>query len=233
MNIYKIEQYQDVGFGESIFIVGNGSSVISADLVKLPPDKTMTVNRAWKLIDAKFHAIIMHSGYIRDIAMMEKQPEALFIAGSSSEVESKYRKMLQNEVCFVPRRSPEWRKEVTPADFLDLSKGWYPTHTGLFAIQVAYFMGYKNIFLIGFDGYGCHFEHTAANPLDDHERHTRELAFLDEAIQKQNTDNVECQDQCEMLFHGPSIYNLNPSNSYNVFPKISLVDAVDMAKEDM
>jgi hypothetical protein len=230
VKIYGIQNYKDVGWGESLFIIGNGSSIRKSDLKKLRPEKTMTVNRSWKLVPSEYHAMIMHSGYIKDIANMDIQPQCLFVAGAPAEVEAKYRKMLQNEVCFVPRRTPNWRG-VTPYEYLNLDSGWYPTHTGLFAIQVAYYMNFKHVFLLGFDGYGCHFEADEINPLDDHERHTKELEFLKDAMDKLTRDKEVSAGEIEAS--ETVVYNCNPANAYNVFTKISLDDALDLSNGDI
>ena len=124
--------------------------------------------------------------------------------------------LVQTKIAGVKIPKP---KEVLPvAAQFDLRLGWPPTHVGLFAVYFAYWLGFREIYLLGYDGYGKHFikagdeTHTEKNFED---KHRIMVPQFRKYVQHLLEDVPEIE-----------IYNCNPENEYKNLPIANLQEVV-------
>jgi hypothetical protein len=196
MNVVPVGKLKNTQTGP-IFLIGNGESVAEYALERIPYVRRMGINRAWKLVDCKYHVLMYDTAFLQDATLY--QPEWIFCPCDAAEIPGDTRAALKNNVVCIERKFG--------LESLDLVKGWKPSHAGLLAIQVAWYMGFNPINLIGFDGYGKHFEDYYINPLADHERHKKELQEFKVKLEKEDPNVV--------------VVNTNKHNHYEVFNYMS------------
>ena len=197
----RIEDYFKLHSGR-IFILGNGQSLIEHDLSRLDPIETITINRAWKMKPgALYHCC---SGDLRGI---REEPQNIFFLGQ----ESQYPQvpvscpvvLVQTRILGAKFHPPTKKLDVPPA--LDLRLGWPPTHCGLFAIFGAWWLGFEEIYLLGYDGYGGHYTKKDWDLIIPEEKVKEEFRSYIRLFQEETNYKVE-------------IYNCNLNNAYKNLP---------------
>ena len=148
-NLDKIKKLKDIHKGKRCFIIGGAPSLKLLDLSKLNDEMTFTVNRGYKLKErglknSKYH-IIVDRLLPEDAGIMEEIPidfsKSFFI---NSEIDFKKNGC---DCTFV---------EILNSNMLyfqeDLTKPLMTIGTVISqAIQIAYYMGFNEIYLIGVD----------------------------------------------------------------------------------
>lgn len=199
-----IENYHNIRQGESIFLLGNGPSLNQYPIADLDPSKCFTMNRSWKAIPgASWH---LCAG---DLTGVRKEPETIFFVGGHAQsvgpdVLARYNcpvVLVQTKVGGNKFRACKSQFEAPPS--LDLRLGWEISHAGLAAMQIAWWMGYKRLFLLGFDGEGGHYTKMDKNLIPDHKKHKAEMFDFMVELRRHSVTEV---------------YNLNPENCYKHTP---------------
>lgn len=138
-----ILKWRGIHTGEQCAIIANGPSVRGLDLSAIECT-TIGVNRAWMLRDWDYYAM----GDLRQFEDYEKargpitELEPLF----TLETGPRHATRLLN----LPSKSRQFS--------FDLVSGVYPNNTiTATAIQLAVWMGFKDIYLVGVDANGAHF----------------------------------------------------------------------------
>ena len=198
-----IAEYRNTNTGR-LFILGNGPSLLDYDLSLLKVDQTMTMNRTWRAIPgAMYHCC---SG---DLTGIRQLPQHVLFLGQPEQY-PRVPKSLQCPVILVQTRImgvriPKVKPITGIAPELDLRRGWPPTHCGLFAVFAAHWLGFKEVFLLGYDGYGGHCTAKDADHIPDHakvvpefKKHVSTLLALADPVFK--------------------VYNCNPNNAYGNLP---------------
>lgn len=139
-----------------VFLLGNGPSLNDYDLSKLNPNEVISMNRSWRSV----HNCLYHctSGDLR--VNFNPYPQNLVFLGQPEQYGWNYKKkcpiiLVQTKIAGVKIPKPKAALPIQ-AQF-DLRLGWPPTHVGLFAVYFAYWLGFREIYLLGYDGYGKHF----------------------------------------------------------------------------
>lgn len=183
--------YKNSHCGESVCLIANGPSAKKADLTRITC-KTIGLNRAWLLRDCDYYCM-GDQGQYREY---EKE------RGDVSELAP----------LFGIPNSPEHavrlhclHDNVKRFSF-DLTDGIYLNNTiTAYGLQLAYWMGFATIYLIGVDCFGKHF--WGGNAIDE----------------KKFSNQRETFGYISGLLHGmddpTKIINLNPDSWCWVFPK--------------
>lgn len=151
-NEKNILKYKNRFVGERCFIVGGSPSLSLLDLTKLKNEFTFTVNRGYMLQEKGLEHSAFH--IISDVNTFND-------VGSKSELLDKY---TENLFCYAGMHSPKVKCSIYYFDYIryqlandvcfqsDLLKPLIAYESVVhYAIQIAYYMGFKNIYLLGVD----------------------------------------------------------------------------------
>lgn len=196
-----IESYFNKHSGR-LFILGNGPSLSSHNLSKIIPNECITMNRSWDLVPRSLYHCL--AGDLR--IKMNPLPQHVLFLGQPSQYSSSFKMgcpviLIQTQI--LGAQIPKPKKDLgIPAEF-DLRYGWPVTHCGLFAVYAAWFLGFREIYLLGFDASGYHYTDTIP-PLPDHARLIKDFVKYTKRL----------------LAYDPSLklYNCNPENKYKNLP---------------
>jgi hypothetical protein len=238
----NIRKYKDIHKGESCFIIGNGPSLRGEDLNKIKDQVSFSSNRInlfldetkWRpyyytFIDAK-----IADNFFNEVYKMKKQK--MFVVVTDAGFNS-LRKQFRND-CVYLRAYHEHGKNGLPKFSEDLSKKMNTHGTVTYAnIQLAVYMGFKSIYLIGVDN-----NYAINKQLDGSIQINKELIGKDHfndnyynSIEnvKQLPNNVYAMTQayisakqhCDQK--GVKIYNATRGGKLEVFPRVSFDDLFD------
>ncbi len=151
----ELSAFRDTCSGP-VCILGNGPSLDTVDIAKLACP-TIGVNRSWRKVVSHWHCCSASDVYFRDIATQRWQPHYVFTLGTLESVKRKIDEYTPVGVepinidsfvvtpnAFEKPNMLDWPgREVPPLCF---------TLTGIFAIWLGAYMGFKPIYLLGYDG---------------------------------------------------------------------------------
>ena len=224
----KLQKFRNVHKGEGCFIIGNGPSINQMDLSLLRNCHTFGLNKIFLLFDRidlnlRYHVAV--NPYV--IRQSAQQIEALSCPSFLS-----YR-MARKEV----RPSKHIYYLMTTGEFAfneDLEKIIHEGCTVTYvAMQIAYYMGFSNIFLIGVD----HNFRYSGQPNEKQVMQGKDLNHFDsryfQSCEWQLPD-LEASELAYQTAHfyfkrnGRHIYDATVNGKLNVFPKISFEQALSM-----
>ena len=158
------DQFENKHYGERCFILGNGPSLLNENLSLLKNEKIFICNKGYKALDI---GLISHYDYfvLTDVRVYKQDYEEIQTKVSSPRF---YSSLIseQNEYVNGPKedyvsilrfdkkdkrdkRKMGIIRNIMPTKFSD---GWGKTRTVVFdAALVAFFMGFKEIYLLGTD----------------------------------------------------------------------------------
>ncbi|WP_442594291.1 6-hydroxymethylpterin diphosphokinase MptE-like protein [Neobacillus sp. D3-1R] len=152
----KVKKLKGSHQGESCFIIGNGPSLTVEDLNMLKNQANFSCNRINLLLDKTdwmpyyytFTDSLMASTFFDEVYKMEKKK--MFVVVSNTSYNS-LKKQLGKDCIFL-RSYYEVENNGLPKFSDDVSKKIFQHGTVTFAnIQLAAYMGFKNIYLLGVD----------------------------------------------------------------------------------
>lgn len=191
-------------FSGRIFLLGNGPSLLENDLSNLEKGEVMTMNRSGKDVkNTKFH---LASG---DLTQLGTKPEYVVFYGQESMYPAPRLANIASQVILVRGRGPGQLFDKQPLIDVprrfDLRYGWPVTAGGLLAVYCAWWMGYREIYLLGYDGYGTHYT----------DRHGGQFRPSHEKLVPEFIEGISA-----LLDHDPGlkVVNLNPENKYGNLP---------------
>ncbi|MDR6121909.1 hypothetical protein QFZ87_001506 [Bacillus sp. SLBN-46] len=142
--------------GESCFIIGNGPSLTVQDLNRIKNQVSFSSNRInllinqtdWKPYYYTFTDSLIASKFFDEVYNMPKK--RMFVVVSNTSYTSLKKQF--NKDCIFLRSYYEHRNDGLPKFSDDVSKKLFQHGTVTFAnIQLAVYMGFKNIYLLGVD----------------------------------------------------------------------------------
>lgn len=201
------------------FLLGNGRSL--ADHLDAPfnPEETITMNRSWIVVpNALYHCM---NG---DMRTRIGHPKHIIFLGHKEQYGDEF--SLGCPIIHVTAYSTEAARKIKqlkdlgiPAEF-DLRQIW-PTAgisekkatAGLLAVYAAWFLGFREVYLIGYDGYGGHFTKADWNLTPSH------AWIVPQFVHHTN----------KLLEYDPDfrLYNCNPDNAYGNLPYKSVEAAIN------
>ena len=196
----QISDYKNLHEGKNIFILASGPSLADLDLSSLKNKIVMGLNRSFLVYPMSYYQCVF------DHRLFDLYPDAF------KSVRQLF--TLEDRPWGLPLRL------LGGEGFsFDLEKGIYSGYTiSYFALQVAMYMGFKNIFFLGLDlkhnGFNTHFFGQDPKTVD-HEQ-------------------TEFPRMAKMLNHGAKVltstdvkvYNCSPVSTLECFPKISYEEAL-------
>ncbi len=149
-NKNKILSLKNKYKGERCFIVGTSPSINSLDLTKLSNEHTFTVNRGYLLkeqglIHSDFHILVDKRAFL-DTA---SNPHLLEGFSSMFFCYCANKSDINIDTCYIDLLNPKLSSKFFEEDML---KPLIDPYSVIFsAIQIAYYLGFKDIYLIGVD----------------------------------------------------------------------------------
>ena len=182
--------------GERLFIAASGPSLSAVDPRRLKQETTLAVNDALLRFPGSRYAAIMDSRKLHELHWELRAVDAVFtLEGNSFGVELKYL--------------------GTEGFNVDVERGIYSGYTTTyFALQIAVFMGFRRIYLLGLDlAATADRSHFFGNrPLQDRDR--------PEVYEKMQRSFEQAAPELERL--GVEVYNCSPVSRLKRFPFRSL-----------
>lgn len=198
----KIEEFKNLHEGKRLFILASGPSLGNLNLAPLNKRITMGLNRSSKIFpDTHYHCAM-------DLRLFDICPDLLNT--------SRYFFTLEDRPWGIPL------KLIGAEGFSwDLTKGIYSGYTvSYFALQVAVYMGFEEIFFLGLD-----LKHEGA-----------QTHFFGYDFHSHTHEETEFPRMKKMLCHAAEvlantnvkIYNCSEKSSLECFPKVSYEYAISL-----
>lgn len=164
LNEENIIKLKDIHKGERCFIIGNGPSLNNCDLTKLKNEITFGFNAIYlNYENMKFHPTyycLVDSLVAKDRAdeiKKYKGPKIKFFKSTLAETlgDVKDSIWLKPDYSYYQNKLNNDPKTITPPEFsFDLTNDVKVSGTvTYFALQLAYYMGFSEIYMIGYDHY--------------------------------------------------------------------------------
>ncbi|MBT2736730.1 6-hydroxymethylpterin diphosphokinase MptE-like protein [Bacillus sp. ISL-7] len=238
----KVKKLKDSHIGESCFIIGNGPSLTVEDLNMIKNQVSFSSNRInlliektdWKPYYYTFTDSLMASKFFDEVYNMQKKE--MFVVVSNTSYKSLRKKLGKN--CHFLRSYYELENSGLPKFSYDISKKLIQHGTVTYAnIQLATYMGFKNIYLIGVDhNFGIskqkdgsinfnkdligkdHFDENYYNSVEHKKEVPVNVYEMTEAYLSANRNCVE---------RGVNIINATRGGKLEVFPRVNFDDLFD------
>ena len=226
---YRLREFKHLHGGEDCYIVGTGPSLTLDDVNLLRGKKSIGVNTLYRIYDktdwrADYYCIIDPTTYEGIGKNVKKyHTDTLFIAGNRIKENEDNINRFSLE-CSSFYRIPYIKYFDSPCKFgVDLSREIYDGASVVYAaLQIAVYMGFKTIYLLGVD---CNYDKNIKLHSDFLEyskdykynwtRQTGLTMIEGFKVAKKYADE-----------HGINIYNATRGGMLEVFPRVNLEDVV-------
>lgn len=228
-----LSKYADIHEGERCFIVATGPSLTFDDLDLIKDETSFSMNSIIKILDKtkwrpKYYGIQDPFVYekLKDLILKEKRIPNMFIADSiAKKFDVPPRCELMPMHYLKQRYVYEGQKYITKFSS-DASLCVYSGYTITYSmIQLAVYMGFKEIYLLGCDSNYCK---------DPKKQHFVESGFVDPnfstAAYKMMFAYVEAKKYADA--HNVKIYNATRGGMLEVFPRVKLEDVIMTGREN-
>ena len=162
-----VKKYKNIHVGERCFILGNGPSINKTNLDLVKDEIVIGVNSAHNIIDLpiKYYCIVDNTSLLNEYKAISNIDTILFLSGNASLHYLLKQKMYNGYFSKSPiltRYLGQIPTSKSYDHFGDIAVGVYGGCTVIgFAIQLAYYMGFNKIYLLGCDcdfSKGHHFD---------------------------------------------------------------------------
>ncbi|WP_246943865.1 6-hydroxymethylpterin diphosphokinase MptE-like protein [Bacillus pinisoli] len=232
----RIRELKNIHKGESCFVIGNGPSLTVSDLNMIKSKISFSSNRISLLLDKTewrpfyytFADSIIASKLFNEVYKMEKEKMFVVIKNKSYKLLKKH----FNKECNFLRACYDYDKNGLPKFSKDLSKKIIHHGTVTYSnIQLAVYMGFKEIYLIGVDhNYGVI---KTKNGSIEYNEMLIGKDYFDEKYYKSIEENKEipvnlyemteaylsAKKHCDDI--GVKIYNATRGGKLDVFPRVN------------
>lgn len=226
-----ITKYKNIHKGEDCFILGNGPSLNKTDLNQLGSYYTFGLNKIHLIFDKvdfrpSYHVAVNPLVVEQSIKDFEALPCQSFLAHKSSRKITKNKAHINFILCGGPL---SFRKSL----LYPISDGCTVTYV---AMQIAYYMGFENVFLIGVD----HNFKTKGSPNEkqflkgDDVNHFDPNYFGNNEWQLPDLEGSEVSYRLAKHFYERNdrcIYDATVDGKLQVFPKLTFEEALLTCKK--
>ncbi|MEZ5021720.1 MAG: 6-hydroxymethylpterin diphosphokinase MptE-like protein [Chitinophagales bacterium] len=232
INAQRISAFKDIHKGEDCFIIGNGPSLNKIDLEKLNDYHTFGMNKIFLIFDR----VPLDLSYFVSV-------NKLVVEQSTKEIEN------FTIPCFISKwaaqKSLKKKDNIFPIETCAVSKTFETDLTQsvpegctvtFFALQIAYYMGFERVFLVGVDH---NFVQSGApgekqKHIEDDINHFDPRYFKGNNWQLADLEGSELFYRCADFFYkrnGRKIIDATHEGKLQIFPKIDYIEALRLAKK--
>ena len=229
----SLNRFKNIHPGESCFIIGNGPSLNKMDLSLLEGCFTFGLNKIYLLFDKIDFRVSYHVAVNRLVIDQSLEQFKLMDCPSFLSYRA-VRPLLdgtETNFYYLATGGPfTFRKDITAP----LHEGYTVTFV---ALQIAYYMGFQNVFLIGVDhNYAAKGQANEEQFMaDDDPNHFDPGYFKNKSWQLPDLEGSELSYHMARFFYhkaGRQIYDATIGGRLEIFPKISFEEALDRAKNN-
>lgn len=217
-NLVKIRSYKDIHRGERCFIIGGSPSLDLLDLTKLNNEYTFTVNRGYKLQEKGLKHSTYHlfadKNLVEQDKVMNDFPQDFckkFFVNANLEFPDE--KFDTTYFTISLMKAKKFTSDLTQ----DLTEGYTVVHH---AIQIAYYMGFDKIYLIGIDIDFSNVQGHAYEEFDSEKERQISLSIKEENVMLKYigyaADFLQSNNR--------KIYNASPMGAVNCMPRVKYED---------
>lgn len=222
-----VKKYKNIHKGKRCFILGNGPSINETNLDSIKDEITIGVNSIYNIGDfpIKYYCIVDKTALFRAHKAISNMDTILFLSGNAS-LQYLLKQKMYDKYFSNPPILTRYLGQIPTSksyDHLgDLHIGVYGGCTVIgFAIQLAYYMGFNEIYLLGCDcdfSKGHHFDKsnvkTFFGEYGDEVAGWKDIFFSYNVVKKLAEDN------------GCKIYNATVGGKLEIFERKKLEEAV-------
>jgi hypothetical protein len=238
----SVKKFKDIHKGESCFIIGNGPSLTGEDLNKIKNQVSFASNRINLLLDETnwvpyYYSFIdarIADNFFEEVYKMEKKQ--MFVVVTDDGYTSLKKHFKKN--CHYLRSFHEHLKNGLPKFSEDLSKKIHTHGTVTYVnIQLAIYMGFENIYLIGVDNNYAINQFQGGRVEINKEMigkdYFKDSYYNSIEYAKQVPNNVFAMTQAYLsakhhcVQKGVKIYNASRGGKLEVFPRVDLDQLFD------
>jgi len=227
----SLNRFKNIHSGQSCFIIGNGPSLNQMDLSRLKGCYTFGLNKIYLIFDRADLKLSYHVAVNR--LVIEQSLEQFKLMDCPSFLSYRAARPLlegsEPNFYFLATGGPfTFRKDITTP----LHEGFTVTFV---AMQIAYYMGFQNVFLIGVDhNYAARGRANEEQFMEhDDPNHFDPGYFKNSSWQLPDLQASELSYHMARFFYnqeGRQIYDATVGGKLNIFPKISFEEALEKAK---
>lgn len=213
-NTSNLKKLYNIHKGERCFILGCAPSLKQLDLTKLNTEYTFTVNKGYKLRDlglehSNYH-LIMDRELLNDNGVLAELPtnfSDLFFLNAELDYEKENWNKLYVEI--LNSNMIKFQEDIT--------KPLMTTATVISqAIQIAYYMGFSDIYLLGVDlDFSKNSGHVYTSSFEEKERE-KTLSIKGEKVMLDGLNNITKF----LTSKGINIYNASPAGVLDCMPRV-------------
>jgi len=226
----RLKTFKDKHKGEKCFIIGNGPSLNETDLSRLEGIPTFGLNKIYLILDKQrldltYHvavnSLVIEQSW-REFGRLNCPSFLSYLQARKFVVDKKNFNYLYYGVPFTFREDITW----------PLHEGHTVTYV---AMQVAYYMGFREVYLVGVDhNFKCQGDPNERQHLDG-----KDLNHFDPNYFKGQDWHLPDLDASETAYHlakyfykkdGRRIFDATIDGKLDIFPKISFDEAVKRCK---
>ena len=233
----RIKSLHNIHFGQRCFIIGNGPSLTAIDLDSLKEEYTFAANRIFYIFEKTqwrpTYFCAQDMDVIRDSAekfsIVEECVKHLFLISDCMHTVPISIRKSEKTLFFCPKYVKAHKKRLFSSDISHfISGGGTVTYS---AIQIAVYMGFKEIYLIGVDhSYASASFNNNSISLEDIKKSYFEGMPENIKISMPNTDNatisyLKAKEYCRK--HNIIIKNATRGGKLEVFERITLEEILE------
>lgn len=224
----RLQDLKDTKIGKRCFIVGNGPSLTTTDLEKLKYEDCFAANKIYKIFEKtewrpKYYVVADWSG-LNDEDADKVNVETVFFGDHFYRL---HNIKMDNAIVFYGDRLLDTKPESFHFSN-DISKGICLGATVTYAcMQIAVYMGYKEIYLLGIDHNFAYVVDSKGNIVKN--PNVEESHFFSEDASKAYADMIgmsnayiDAKKYAEM--HGIKIYNATRGGALEIYPRVNFDD---------
>lgn len=229
---HELEQFRNKHEGEDCFIIGNGPSLNNMDLSLLNEYHTFGLNKIFMIFDRKPFNLSYHVAVNPHVIKQSKR-EIIKLSCQSflASVPALINSVISDNIFYLGGTKPNksFFKDVTQG----INEGYTVTYV---AMQLAYFMGFKNIYLIGVD----HNFNQIGDPNETQKMDGDDPNHFDPNYFKGQNWQLADLEASEVSYvianyyfskDGRNIYDATLNGKLNVFDKIDFNEAIKLARK--
>lgn len=227
----ELKKYKDIHKGERCFIIATGPSLTIEDVKLLKDEYTFSMNAFVKIIEEIGWAPTYYG--IQDCFVYEKLEKDIlgarlndvFIGNSINKKTPKPKNSIEYPLAYCGREygfdRKEYRTKFSDDIFSIVYDGYSITYS---LIQIAAYMGFKEIYLLGCD---CNYEKDKPNhfvELEESERDKTMKEYFSKCKDRMTVGYVEAKKYAEK--NDIKIFNATRGGMLEVFPRVNLEEVV-------